>query len=333
MDPTVPTVPVSEPPDRSGALKAVGAIEVVMGGFAALMVPLILLGALIIRMSPQPNKPPAADIPLAAMVSAAAAAFLITMGIGTFRGRRWARDLMLVTSVIWLIAGSLGLANFIYLLPRMAKSMPRMQGPTPPNFAVIMAIVAVFLAFFYVALPAFFSLFYSRPSVRATCARLDPQPRWTERVPLPVLGLCVYLCVHSFGYVWLLAKHPPFPLFGRFVEGAPAILLYGLVGVGFWVLTVWLFQLQRAAWVSYIVYQLLVTATFVSTYAVRGVGEYYDHMQMPPQSRALLANSFLSHTGPMIALTVVLAAVPMIYAIFLGRYFQPSAPGAQTAAV
>ena len=95
------------------------------------------------------------------------------------------------------------------------------QGKIPPQVIVITQIVTgAFMACIYILLPAVFLFFYHRASVRATCQRRDPQIRWTDRCPMPVLALSILLawgaacCLFS-----MVAYRGVMPLFGVFASG------------------------------------------------------------------------------------------------------------------
>ena len=60
---------------------------------------------------------------------------------------------------------------------------------TPAMITAMLVIGFAVTAVFMLLLPAAFLVFYQRASVRATCQRRDPQARWTDRCPLPVLAV------------------------------------------------------------------------------------------------------------------------------------------------
>ena len=118
--PAVPIVPaLSVPPfyrDRKTGLLIFGITQIILGLLAALMVPLIVLGAFMSRLAPGGAMRPGQFISSAATYALIAAVFL-ALGIGSVQTKRWARALTLVTSWYWLIIGTLGTVAVTAVLP------------------------------------------------------------------------------------------------------------------------------------------------------------------------------------------------------------------------
>ncbi|MCL4194122.1 MAG: hypothetical protein KJZ87_20460 [Thermoguttaceae bacterium] len=119
-----PTAPLGNaeglPPDfqdRSTGLMVFGVIEILVGLFAALLIPLMIAGLLM-----APNRAmvqPAAMIPMVLMYGLAAIGG-VWLGVGSIQARRWARSLSQVTGWIWLVLGVMGTAAMLFVLPRVA---------------------------------------------------------------------------------------------------------------------------------------------------------------------------------------------------------------------
>ncbi|HEU4522017.1 MAG TPA: hypothetical protein VFT12_08445, partial [Thermoanaerobaculia bacterium] len=185
----------------------------------------------------------------ALVVYGIAATYFITVGIGSIRGRRWARAFSIVVGALWAIGGVVGGLMMIVVLPRALAAFGS------GNNAMIAGCAALGTLIVGIALPLVIHLFYRRQDVRLTFERLDPKPRWTDRVPLPVLAIVVVL---AFGAVALVANlgNPSFSLFGRRITGAPAALtLFAFAGLsGF--LAVQLYRLKESAWWTLILLQI-----------------------------------------------------------------------------
>ena len=62
----------------------------------------------------------------------------------------------------------------------------------PPYFFTVMLLfICVLNLVFYVIIPGILILVYSRADVRLTCETRNPLASWTDRCPLPVLGIAL----------------------------------------------------------------------------------------------------------------------------------------------
>ena len=119
----------------------------------------------------------------------------------------------------------------------------------PQALVVIQIITGAVMACIYILLPALFLLFYHRESVRATCQRRDPQIRWTDRCPMPVLALSILhalsaaLCMPSMAvYGWVM------PAFGVILSGAAGAAVILSLTLAMAYLAWGTYRLQMAAW-------------------------------------------------------------------------------------
>ena len=87
-------------------MRRLGLRGVVTTALAALMIPLVALGAAMSRLAPGATMRPGQLLSAAATYGFLAAA-LITLGIGSVQFRRWARALTLIVSWYWLLMGAL----------------------------------------------------------------------------------------------------------------------------------------------------------------------------------------------------------------------------------
>ena len=96
--------------------------------------------------------------------------------------------------------------------------------PTGVALGVILGIMFAMLGFFGILLPGIWVFFYMSPHVKATCETRDPAPSWTDRCPLPVLGLSLWMwfCVPMM-LLMPFSGHLVLPLFGMLIYGTPGI--------------------------------------------------------------------------------------------------------------
>jgi hypothetical protein len=121
---------------------------------------------------------------------------LVWLGIGALLARRWARALMLVFSWLWLLVAGIGVLSFVVAL---------VVGSRPTGFAEMVPTIfaSLFMAIFFIGMPIGFIVVFTRPSIREAFETLDPTPRWTDRCPLPLLGLAFVLVLVAAAFVLL----------------------------------------------------------------------------------------------------------------------------------
>ena len=208
--------------DQTVWLIVFGIFQILIGCFCWLMAPMMLISA----MAPRPGMPPGAA-PEARMMIPAVIFYILVgivfflLGIGSIRCRRWARTLTVLLSWVWLITGVAGTIAFVFVAPKTLAAMQQAGKIPPPMLTMMLIFMGGTLTCIYILLPAAFLLVYQRASARATCERRDPQIRWTDRCPMPVLAISILLalCVVSMP----LGAFNRFvtPFFGVFLSGAP----------------------------------------------------------------------------------------------------------------
>ena len=120
--PPFPGVPAY--PDRGTLLVIFGVFQIILGLLAALMIPLMALGAFMSRLGPAGGMRPGQFFSGVATYGFIAAA-LLALGIGSVQMKRWARALTLVTSWYWLVMGALAT---VLLTARSAGNYERRTG-------------------------------------------------------------------------------------------------------------------------------------------------------------------------------------------------------------
>jgi len=209
--------------DRHAGLVAFGIVQIVLGGFTALMIPLLLFSQRVMAQQ-QPGSVYGPSLALAMAMYGTLAVVLVCVGVGSIKARRWARALTLVGAWSLLIMGIFNLAIQAFLLPRMlAVSAP--SGAAVPHTAMVVAMVGAFLmiGIVFIALPAAFAWFYSNRHVKATCEARNPEPSWTDGCPLPLLALCLWTALGTVSFfIMALAGMAVLPVFGQLIAGPVA---------------------------------------------------------------------------------------------------------------
>jgi hypothetical protein len=327
-----PDVPVYR--DRGTGLVIFGVFQIILGLLAALMVPLVALGAFMSRLSPGGAMRPGQLISGVASY-AFVAAVMVALGIGSVQMKRWARALTLVTSWYWLMTGVLVTVLLTAVLPVTMRSVLAQTrqnnagGPSPAMstgiMAVILTLIIIFAMFFLVLVPIAFVVFYSRKDVAETVRRRDPIERWTDQTPLPVLGASVALFTGSIYMLLVALTTPLFPFFGRYLTGAPAAACFVVLAALDVYLAIALFRLQPFGWWIAVLATPVRLLSMILTYHRADLMQAYSRVGMSNEQLKML-NSSPMFRGHVILWWSLMSMVLFFgYLLWLKRYFQTPA--------
>lgn len=316
-------------PDRSTGLVIFGVFQIILGLLAALMIPMVVLGAFVSRLAPGGGMRPGQFVS-ALGTYGFIAGVLIVLGIGSVQTRRWAHALTLITSWYWLIVGGLVTVLLTAVTPVTFRAALRAQRDLPNAppaelstgvMAVVITLIIVFAAFFLIVVPLAFVIFYSRSDVAATCRLRDPVERWTDRAPLPVLGATVVFLVGALYSFMVGLTAPVFPLFGRYLTGLPGTACFlALVALDAY-LAVAFFRLKTAAWWIAILTVPIRVFSMALTYVRADLMQAYSKMGFSDtQLNALNANPVLrSHV--ILFWSLISMVLFFGYLLWIRRYF------------
>jgi hypothetical protein len=330
----LPTAP--EPPDRSGWLTFFGIVQIVLGLMAFAMALLIVASRILVgRMSTAPPLP-ARYLLQSLLQYVAIGVFLIILGIGSVRMRRWARALTVVAAWFWLIFGAITTVVMAVVLPRTLRAQAATAPqPMPESVLLVMSFFMIaIMCVLMVAVPLVFALFYSRPSVKATFERRDPAPRWTDRAPLPVLALSFMLCYGAASYIIMAAFMPVVPFFGTYLAGITArVICVLLVAIALYL--AWAnFQLRVPAWWATLGLAVLGFASAIVTFLRTDISEMYRRMGMTAETVRPIISSGWARGPVLTGFALGGLAAFLAYLLFIRRYYHrpPELPpiGAQS---
>ncbi|MGH7484879.1 MAG: hypothetical protein ACREMY_04625 [bacterium] len=280
--------------DRSTGLILVGILEIGLGLACLAMLAFMGLAVLSSGLVPESQ---AAGMSFRAMIGSGVfylltAVFFFTVGIGTLRGRRWARSIMLVVSWMWLIGGVFEVILMFFILPRMTAAISATAGrggPAPDSGVglMIMGCVSVVLGLLFIVLPGILVVFYRGANVNATFEAKDPTVPWTDRVPAPVLALTL---LFGAGTVCVLAgiSYAVLPLFGVLLTGVAAILGFLALGALSALLAWTLYQRRPAAWWGAFAWTVLGGVNGFFFFRNGGLRSLYTAMGTPAAQMALI---------------------------------------------
>jgi hypothetical protein len=300
--------------DRRTGLIVFGILVILLGGLCALMIPLMLFGqSMAAQRGGAANYVMVIPTALTYLILAAA---LIWLGIGSIMVRRWARALLLIVAWSWLGIGIITSGFMVVVIPRMMANLP------PQARVIAMVVMLVILGVMFLAVPGALVLFYQSKHVKATCEAHDPVARWTDRCPLPVLGLSLWLGFGALSMLMMpLAYHSVLPMFGMLISGLSGTIAF-LALAGLWgYLARASYQLNPVAWWIIVVMLALFTVSNVLTFSRIDLAEMYRLMGYSEQQMDQIANfSFI--TSKTMVWWTSLFCIPFIgYLVWVKRYF------------
>ena len=314
--------------DMKTGLIVFGILQIIFGGFCALIAPLLIIlvisSAFIESSSTTAHMNPKTMIP-AALVYPLLAVWCICMGIGSIKARRWARALVLVTSCIWLAGGIGGIIYVLLFMPDMYEKMgENEQMPAGAAFIVKYAVMG-FMAVFYVIIPAVFVLFYGNKNVKATCELRDPQTRWTDKCPLPVLALSLMFGLWATSipftgfYGWAI------PFFGSILNGIRG----AAVGLAVALLSCYIawgtYKLNIKAWWCAALLIVFWGVSMGITFSSVSMLEYYEKMNFSEQQLEAMKQYSMPQGSSMALFCGISLIGFMGYLLYTRKYFVRSA--------
>jgi hypothetical protein len=256
------------------------------------------------------------------------AVIFVWLGIGSIKARRWARALLLVFAWSWLLMGAVALTILLTMLPQMMANIqaaqPAGRTEVPPGAKIIAIVVAaVMVVTMYIVLPGIWVLFYGRKDVKRTCELRDPKPRWTDRCPLPVLGVSLWLWLGALMMLAMpFAFHGVFPLFGTFLFGWSGTIMYVVLAVLWLYAASALYRLDRRGW--WVLFVAMITLS-ISTFIIYSHHDITEIYRIAGYSEAQLtqlqrANIF---KGSYMSWVSLICTVPfLLYLLYIRKFFR-----------
>ena len=307
--------------DRSFGLAVFGVLEILLGVFCALMVPLSLLAWSVSGSSASLRS----TIPVL-VVYAVVAAGLIWLGIGSIRARRWACDLMLSISRIWLVTGVCSVLVTGFILPGMLAGMGAGEGIASEALFVATAIIFAILGLVYVLLPAAFVLFFRSPDVIATCRARDPQPQFTDGCPPRILTLAVVWGLGAVSVLVMPAYGWAFPFFGSVLSGAAGMVLWMAVLLVCGVLAWGTCRRRPWAWWGALAATIVAAVSTILTSIRVSPEEVVRALPLADDQRQVLASISWPEAWVMTLVWIVVWASMVIYLLTVRPEFRKTSP-------
>lgn len=265
--------------DRSTGLAVFGFLQILMGGFCVLLIPLMLMSLWV--TPPGGASANAQALIPTAVFYAGIAVLLFALGIGSIRSRRWARALTLTLSWMWLAMGVVSSIVMVFVIPKMSDAIAQ-QGQLPPQAMTVMYVTMIgTIGCMYLLLPGIFIAFYQRADVKATCELRDPKVCWTDRCPLPVLSLSLLLGLGASSVVWSAGYGFVAPVFGFVLKGVPGALFFIGVSLLFVYLAWAIYRLKMSAWWATLGLVVFFGLSAIVTFSRISLLDFYREMNFP----------------------------------------------------
>lgn len=204
--------------------------------------------------------------------------WFVVMGLGSVKARRWARALLLVGSWVAVFFSTLALALILYILPEIYNALAD-SSLVSPRVALGVLYFAIFiLAVLQILFPLVSIAFHGSKSVKATCERLNPEPSWTDRYPLPLLAMSFISVLGCLSIITCSTTNYVVFLFGHVSSGVPGVLVVAMISVACGYVGWGAFSRKMHAWWGAYIIVLLISSSMLLTFSELDMNTLYTHM-------------------------------------------------------
>jgi hypothetical protein len=329
MEPSDEAAVPAGPKDYSGRLRGFGIFLIVLAGLHFLQMCLSLVSLVVVGFAAASTGTEISAFSFfSPLISVWSGVLSLILGIGSCQAKRWARPFILIRS--WYSLGTTVLGIPLMYVGAKAGIAAVAQGQPEISSSLVFVIVLVLIAgivAIQVGISLLFIWAFQPDGLRLTCEVRHPSPCWTDRIPIPLLGYCIHMIFTAA--IWLAI---PFaydvPFFGTFLS-RPAGFAFGLLMGGAYLLLTWkLAQRRISGLIGSAVLAVLNHAFGVTTLALCGIAEVFEHMRiaLPEAQKGLILQVSTSMGGAMVAYVVLLGIANLVFLFWIRRYFV-SAPG------
>jgi len=305
--------------DRGLGLAVFGSVSVLIGVFCALLVPLMFL-SMALSESAGGGVDSRSAWSASALYGCMAVAF-IWLGVGSIRARRWACELLLSLSWIWLLTGICTLLICILVVPGVMRELGAAEA-LPPEMTLLVVLVTIgIVGLLYVVLPGLFLLFYRSPHVAATCRARHPQSQWIDRCPRKLLTLMVVWVLAAVSVLMMPAYNFIFPLFGIALTGTAGAVLWALVLGACVALAVGTCRRAPWAWWNGVALTLTAAVSSILTVLRYDLTEFMALMDLPEDQVSMIAMVGMPDGWLMALINAIVWGSFLAYLISLRRFF------------
>jgi hypothetical protein len=308
--------------DRTLGLIIFGVVSILIGACCALLVPLMFLSVALSETVTGGGVDVRSAWSASALYGFMAAVF-VWLGIGSIRARRWARELLLSLSWIWLMTGICSLVIGILVVPAVVGKTGVDTGIPPEMTMIVMLVIFGLIGSLYVVLPALFVLFYRSPHVAATCRARHPDPQWVDACPRRLLTLMVVWVLFAVSALLMPAYNFFFPFFGIVLTGVVGATLWALVLAVCVALAVGTCRKAPWAWWGGLALTLVFTLSSALVTLRLDLSEIMGLMKLPEDQVAMMDTLPMFDGWVLVFGTVFVWGTFIFYLMTLRQYFAP----------
>jgi len=178
-----------------------------------------------------------------------------------------------------------------------------------------------FMAVFYVIIPGLLVLFYSGKDVKATCEYRDPHVRWTDKCPLPVLGVSLVCALWAVSLLFMGTYGWVIPFFGTILSGIPgAIVIFVLILLLAYIAR-GTYKLDIKAWWCVLLVNIVWFLSTIITFSCVSMQTFYEKMNFPEQQLEKMKQFIVLWEHIMYLPLVFWVVVVGVYLLYIRRYF------------
>lgn len=271
------------PRDRSGRIRLLGGLMLLVGFFAAFLGPVEIYTFSLFSEGGRFHYAGFgfgsfmfANITVQVIGYYLIAAIAIPLGYAHLKIRRWARKIALALLYDWLVFG-LPLSIIFFLMLLTAKDLPQWSLP-------ILALA------FLVIYPLLLIRFHQSFAVRKTFDDRNPRSTWVEEIPQAILVIA------GLTILFALLLHIPalfnglFPLFGTFLSDISGMILLDVSVFCLAFLSWGLLRRKKWAWWGSLAFFGLLTLSSTITLSIAQVSDIFERLHLAPLEMELLQN-------------------------------------------
>jgi len=306
--------------DRITGLVAFGIIEIILGALFAIMFISSTLITLFMPFQQDTSSAMNSNVMIVGLVFYVfLSALFIWLGIGSIKAKRWARTLWLIISWIGLIGGTIGLVWTAIVMLNMGTIS---NTEVPKLVTTIITCVSLgFMFIFYVVIPASLIFFYSSKHTKATCEHRDPNIRWTDRCPAPILALSL-MCWYGAVTIFFVAFTGwAVPFFGQILSGTSGAIVV-IISSAILVYIAWTsYRLKIVAWWTTLIMILFWGISNIITFSKVDLMEFYEKMNYTGQQLETMQQLNLPEKPLMVVMCISWMIISIAFLIFIKKYF------------
>jgi hypothetical protein len=308
--------------DRTLGLIIFGVVSILIGACCALLVPLMFLSVALSETVTGGGVDVRSAWSASALYGFMAVVF-VWLGIGSIRARRWARELLLSLSWIWLMTGICSVVIGILVVPAVVGKTGVDTGIPPEMTMIVMLVIFGLIGSLYVVLPALFVLFYRSPHVAATCRARHPDPQWVDACPRRLLTLMVVWVLFAVSALLMPAYNFFFPFFGIVLTGVVGATLWALVLAVCVALAVGTCRKAPWAWWGGLALTLVFTLSSALVTLRLDLSEIMGLMKLPEDQVAMMDTLPMLDGWVVVLGTVFVWGTFIFYLLTLRQYIAP----------